>query len=51
MKGLCKVCGCTDLNPCTAFDNWFCYWTNAEEDLCSFCLEEENKHIETNKTK
>jgi hypothetical protein len=29
----CRVCGCTDRNPC----NPACHWV--EEDLCSTCLE------------
>jgi hypothetical protein len=29
----CRVCGCTDRNPCNPPCNW------VEEDLCSTCLE------------
>ena len=31
----CRVCGCTDLSPCTESDGFPCCWV--ERDLCSAC--------------
>lgn len=31
----CKVCGCTDGNPCVGLDMLPCHW--AEAELCSCC--------------
>lgn len=31
----CRVCGCTDSNPCIGCYGETCSW--AESDLCSFC--------------
>jgi hypothetical protein len=31
--GFCKVCGCTDFDPCEKN----CYWVDDEHDLCSNC--------------
>lgn len=40
MMGVCKVCGCTWINPCFNHHHGFCWWANKEEDLCSHCATE-----------
>lgn len=47
MKGICSVCGCTESNACVSADSWTCYWVSSEEDLCSYCYENE-LHLENN---
>lgn len=35
MQGVCRVCGCTQNNPCYHPKHGYCYWV--EPDLCSHC--------------
>ena len=35
MQGVCRVCGCTQNNPCYHPDHGYCFWV--EPDLCSHC--------------
>lgn len=35
LQGVCRVCGCTDINPCYHPEHGYCYWV--EPDLCSHC--------------
>ena len=35
LQGVCRVCGCTDTNPCYHPEHGYCYWV--EPDLCSHC--------------
>lgn len=35
--GICKICGCTDHNPCFNYKHGFCWWTTPEHDVCSHC--------------
>ncbi len=37
MTGECRVCGCTDNNPCMTEFGETCAW--AEPDLCDFCAD------------
>jgi len=39
MKGICKICGCTEDNACNHPDFGPCYWLKADQDLCSHCVE------------
>lgn len=36
MNGVCKFCGCTELNGCVV-DNQVCHWVNADQNICSAC--------------
>lgn len=36
-EGQCRVCGCTDSNPCIHSEMGECTWV--QPDLCSHCLE------------
>lgn len=35
--GICKVCGCTDDNPCYHPEHGFCWWVDDTHELCSHC--------------
>ena len=39
MKGTCKICGCTEYDPCIHPDFGACWWINSDQDLCSHCIE------------
>lgn len=39
MYGVCKVCGCTEKDPCYHPEYGFCWWANDNHDLCSHCAE------------
>lgn len=43
MKGVCKICGCTMINPCFSHRYGFCWWTTTEQDICSHCYKPEIK--------
>lgn len=36
MKGVCKVCGCTDDNACMT-DDGPCHWITMDQNWCSAC--------------
>ncbi|MDR1981351.1 MAG: hypothetical protein LBQ39_07020 [Tannerellaceae bacterium] len=38
--GVCRVCGCTEYDPCYHPDYGSCWWNNEEETLCSHCADE-----------
>lgn len=38
VAGVCRVCGCTDLDACICDDGFPCAWVDAEHTLCSACL-------------
>ena len=38
IPGVCRVCGCTQRNPCDHPEHGYCYWV--EPSLCSHCAEE-----------
>lgn len=35
--GVCRVCGCTEENPCYHPEHGTCWWVDAEHTLCSHC--------------
>lgn len=37
IPGVCRVCGCTETNPCYTPDHGHCWWV--EPSLCSHCAE------------
>ena len=39
--GKCRVCGCTNDNPCFHPDHGFCWWADEAETICSHCACEE----------
>lgn len=41
MYGVCKVCGCTDTDPCYNPYKGFCWWNDDSHELCSHCANKE----------
>lgn len=41
MYGVCKVCGCTDNDPCFHPDYGMCWWVDETHELCSHCADPE----------
>ena len=39
MYGVCKVCGCTDNNPCFHPGVGYCWWVDDNHELCSHCAD------------
>lgn len=39
IPGVCRVCGCTEDNPCYHPEHGNCYWVDDECTLCSHCAE------------
>ena len=39
IPGICKVCGCTDDDPCWNPVNGTCWWADEEQTLCSHCAD------------
>lgn len=39
MYGVCKICGCTEKDPCFHPDWGMCWWVNTTHDLCSHCAD------------
>lgn len=37
--GICKVCGCTDKDPCFNPRHGNCWWTDETHELCSHCAD------------
>jgi len=35
----CRICGCTEDNPCFNPVYGFCWWTSADRTLCSHCAD------------
>ena len=40
--GVCKVCGCTDNDPCHNPEYGNCWWVDDTHELCSHCANTEN---------
>ncbi|MCX7010255.1 MAG: hypothetical protein NTY53_23955 [Kiritimatiellaeota bacterium] len=38
-RGVCKVCGCTEFDPCVYGFGETCAWTDATETLCTCCAD------------
>ena len=41
MYGVCKICGCTDNDPCSNPDWGNCWWVDESHELCSHCADPE----------
>lgn len=39
VPGVCRVCGCTENDPCYHPDYGTCWWADEEHTLCSHCAE------------
>ena len=39
--GVCKVCGCTENDPCYHPDHGTCWWVDDTHELCSHCADHE----------
>lgn len=39
--GVCKICGCTDNDPCHNSEHGNCWWVDDTHELCSHCADEE----------
>lgn len=39
--GVCKICGCTDNDPCYNPMHGNCWWVDDTHELCSHCAEKE----------
>lgn len=37
--GICKVCGCTEQDPCYHPVHGFCWWADETHELCSHCAD------------
>lgn len=37
--GICKVCGCTENNPCFNPVHGYCWWADDTHELCSHCAD------------
>lgn len=40
-RGICKVCGCTDNDPCFNPLHGNCWWVDGTHELCSHCADPE----------
>ena len=38
--GTCKICGCTDKDPCYHPEHGMCWWADETHELCSHCADE-----------
>lgn len=43
ISGVCKVCGCTEDNPCFNPEHDTCWWVDEDHTLCSHCVDPEIK--------
>ena len=39
IPGVCRICGCTEDNPCEHPDHGTCWWVDDECTLCSHCAD------------
>lgn len=39
--GVCKICGCTENDPCYHPDYGTCWWVDDTHELCSHCADPE----------
>lgn len=39
-KGICRICGCTDNDPCFNTQVGYCWWTDDSHTLCSHCADD-----------
>ena len=40
-RGFCKICGCTDNDPCFNPQHGNCWWADDTHELCSHCADPE----------
>jgi hypothetical protein len=40
-EAICRICGCTDADPCTLPNGYHCGWHDGDPDLCTACAEGE----------
>ena len=38
-KGVCRICGCTDDNPCYNPNVGHCWWADESHTICSHCAD------------
>ena len=38
-KGVCRVCGCTEKDPCFNPVYGYCWWADDTHELCSHCAD------------
>lgn len=38
--GVCRICGCTDDNPCNNPEVGNCWWADETHTICSHCADE-----------
>ena len=41
VPGVCRVCGCTEDNPCFNPKHGYCSWVDSTMTLCSHCANKE----------
>lgn len=41
VPGICRVCGCTEHDPCFHPNYGTCWWVDEEQTLCSHCADKE----------
>ena len=39
MYGICKICGCSNFNPCYHPEHGYCWWVDDTHELCSHCAD------------
>ena len=39
IEGVCRICGCTEDNPCFNPKYGYCYWVDETKTLCSHCAD------------
>lgn len=39
-RGVCRICGCTETDPCWHPEQGYCSWVDEEETICSHCHDE-----------
>lgn len=37
--GVCRICGCTEHDPCFNPHHGFCWWADATRTICSHCAD------------
>lgn len=37
MRGVCRICGCTEDHACTNPEHGNCWWVDDSHELCSHC--------------
>lgn len=45
--GVCRICGCTDNDPCYNPMHGNCWWVDETHELCSHCADEKIANDDT----